>query len=85
MIQIAPDQIPPGFSAMFQRSAPTGIRALAVLASGNAGKFSPMTRFTPVGAWFGKRTMGLFIAVEVSAGISCAKQLLSSGKREFSP
>ncbi len=38
MIQIAPDQIPPGFSTMFQRGAPTGIRALAVLAGGNAGK-----------------------------------------------
>lgn len=38
MIQIHPDQIPPGFSALFQRGTPTGIRALAVLASGNGGK-----------------------------------------------
>jgi RimJ/RimL family protein N-acetyltransferase len=38
MIQIAPDQVSPGFSAMFRRSAPTGIRALAVLTGGNTGK-----------------------------------------------
>jgi RimJ/RimL family protein N-acetyltransferase len=38
MIQINPNQLPPGFSAMFDRSAPTGIRAFAVLAGGNAGK-----------------------------------------------
>lgn len=38
MIQIALDQVPPGFSTMFQRSAPTGIRALAVMSGGNVGK-----------------------------------------------
>lgn len=38
MIEIAPDQISPGFSDMFLRSAPTAIRALAVLTGGNAGK-----------------------------------------------
>ncbi len=38
MIQIFPGQLPPGFSNMFYMNAPTGIRALAVLAGGNAGK-----------------------------------------------
>jgi len=47
MIQITPDQVPPGFSAMFQRSEPTGIRALTVLAGGNAGKIFTNDLFHP--------------------------------------
>ncbi len=38
MIQIVPSQAPPALVQMFSISAPTGIRALAVLAGGNAGK-----------------------------------------------
>jgi GNAT superfamily N-acetyltransferase len=38
MIQIFPGRLPPGFSDMFSIRTPTGIRALAVLAGGNAGK-----------------------------------------------
>lgn len=38
MIQITPDQITPALISMFNLAMPTGIRALAVLAGGNAGK-----------------------------------------------
>jgi len=38
MIQIKPHQISPALASMFDLSMPTGIRALAVLAGGNAGK-----------------------------------------------
>lgn len=38
MIQIYPDQVTSNLSTLFSLSIPTGIRALAVLAGGNAGK-----------------------------------------------
>lgn len=38
MIQIQPEQVTPQLASMFSLAAPTGIRALAVLAGGNAGK-----------------------------------------------
>ena len=38
MIQINPNQVTPALASMFDLSMPTGIRALAVLAGGNAGK-----------------------------------------------
>ena len=38
IIEITPSQAPPVLARMFSTSAPTGIRALAVLAGGNAGK-----------------------------------------------
>ena len=38
MIQIQPEQATPELAAMFHTAMPTGIRALAVLAGGNAGK-----------------------------------------------
>ena len=38
MIQINPRQVTPEIASMFNLTSPTGIRALAVLAGGNAGK-----------------------------------------------
>jgi RimJ/RimL family protein N-acetyltransferase len=38
MLQINPDQVTPELKSMFNLTMPTGIRALAVLAGGNAGK-----------------------------------------------
>ena len=38
MIQISPDQVTPALASLFSPTVPAGIRALAVLAGGNAGK-----------------------------------------------
>lgn len=38
MVEIQPDQVTPALSSMFNLNIPTGIRALAVLAGGNAGR-----------------------------------------------
>ncbi len=38
MIQITPEQVTPELRVLFERDVPTNIRALAVLAGGNAGK-----------------------------------------------